>query len=274
MSTADGAAEEIAAKPTSSITTPTKLLVLDFDGTVCLGDAPVLSYARHADAALAERDPAHADGFVEHVVALFLSGPDAVAEAADRESGDEASAPEVAAALAHVVDSADGYAATAALARSRGAQREDLDAAYEASRRELAAGLLETWAPPGLADFLGRSRERADVVLVTNATETGVAQQLAHFGLKDAFDEIVTSAGKPDGMPAILRRLRQQRGLADAPERLASVGDIWRNDLAPAADQGSATALIERFAAPDAQPTFRAPTFEELYAPLEAWLSA
>lgn len=250
------------------MTSSSRLLVLDFDGTICLGDAPVLSYARHADAALAERDPAHDDGFIERAVSLFLEGPRAVSDSAE---GDDVA--EVASALEHVVDAADGYAATAALATSRGAQPSDLSAAYEASRRELAEGLLETWAPPGLADFLRRSREHATVILVTNATETGVAQQLDHLGLADAFDEIVTSAGKPAGMGPILSRLRAEHGLADAPERLASVGDIWRNDLAPAAEQGSVTALIERFATPDASPTFRAPTFQELYEPLGRWLA-
>ncbi|AMM20213.1 hypothetical protein AX769_08590 [Frondihabitans sp. PAMC 28766] len=245
----------------------TRLVVLDFDGTICLGDAPTLSYARHADLALAERDPAHFDGFIERVVSVFLAGPDVVAL-----GGDDAA--EVAAALEGVVDSADGYAATASLARSRGAEQADLDRAYEASRRELADGVLETWAPPGLTDFLGRMRETSPVVLVTNATETGVAQQLDHLGLAEAFDEIVTSAGKPAGMSAILTRLRAEHGLADAPERLLSVGDIWRNDLAPAAEQGSATALIERFSTPEAEPTFRAHAFEELYAPLERWAAA
>ena len=35
--------------------TRTKLLILDFDGTLCHGDDPVLAYAAEADAMLAER---------------------------------------------------------------------------------------------------------------------------------------------------------------------------------------------------------------------------
>lgn len=108
-------------------------------------------------------------------------------------------------------------------------------------------------------------------MLVTNATATGVEGQLDSLGIADLFDEIVTSANKPVGMGPVLERLREAHGLHEQPERLISVGDIWRNDLGPAAAQGSATALIERFRAPEAAPTFRAPTFEELYSPIAAW---
>lgn len=257
--------------------TGARLVVLDFDGTVCLGDEPVLSYARHLDRALAARDGGHSDalpsdGLIERTVALFLEGPDAVR--ADVGEGAGSDAGDLALALEAIVDSADGYAAAAKLARSQGIDDDSLGSAYAASRRELADGLLETWAPPGLAAFLGRIQVAARVVLVTNATSTGVAQQLAHLGLDGVFDEIVTDAGKPAGMAGILTRLRREHGLADLPERLLSVGDIWRNDLAPAAEQGSATALIERFAAADAAPTFRAGSFEELYGDLEGWASA
>jgi FMN phosphatase YigB (HAD superfamily) len=257
--------------------TATRLVVLDFDGTVCLGDDPVLSYARHLDVALAGRDGGHtgglpSDGLVERTLRLFLEGPDAVQ--ADVAEGAGSDAGDLALALEAIVDSADGYAAAAKLAGSQGIDDAALAGAYAASRQELADGLLETWAPPGLAAFLGTVRHTARIVLVTNATSTGVAQQLAHLGLDDAFDEVVTDAGKPAGMAGILERLRAEHGLSDAPDRLLSVGDIWRNDLAPAAEQGSATALIERFAAPDAAPTFRAATFESLYPDLGRWAAA
>ncbi|MGA1812242.1 HAD family hydrolase [Frondihabitans sp. 4ASC-45] len=241
-----------------------RLLVLDFDGTVCLGDEPVLSYARHIDEALPETERV-----VESTIRAFLAGPDAVVHENDDESAGSAARH-----LATLVDAADGYAAAASLARSRGVAAASLSRAYEASRRELAGGLLETWAPAGLADFLtGLRSAGVTVVLVTNATATGVAGQLAHLGLDGVFDEIVTDAGKPGGMPRILTSLREKHGLAAYPERLLSVGDIWRNDLEPAADQKSPTALIERFAADEAKPTFRAPTFEGLYDDIAAWAS-
>lgn len=236
-----------------------RLVVLDFDGTICLGDAPVLSYAHHLDQAL----PA-SHRVIEATLALFLEGPEVVGRGTTKPAA-------LAAHLESVVDAADGYAAAASLARDLGLGDEALGKAYGVSRAELAAGLLETWAPTGLAAFLGGLGHGVGVILVTNATSTGVAGQLTHLGLDGVFDRIVTDAGKPDGMPAILDRLRADYAIADRPERLISVGDIWRNDLEPAAAQGSATALIERFATPEARPTFRAPTFEALYGDIAEW---
>ncbi|MCU1528508.1 MAG: hypothetical protein JWP75_2271 [Frondihabitans sp.] len=241
-----------------------RLLILDFDGTVCLGDGPVLSYARHLDEALALSDPAHAGTIVFDTVARFLEGPTSVERADDVPA-------DLAAELERVVGSADGYAAAAALARSRGILSDDLAGAYEASRAELADGGLRTWAPTGLRALLDGLPDEVGVVLVTNASVTGLGSQLARLGLDGSFDEIVTDAHKPSGMAAVLERLRTEHSLADHPERLFSVGDIWRNDLEPAAAQGSVTALIERFPDADARPTYRAGTFEELYPLVDEW---
>jgi FMN phosphatase YigB (HAD superfamily) len=320
----------------------THVLVLDFDGTVCLGDAPVLAYARLLDDALAAADarglvegernprehvpredasaqdapsedaPKHDAGSkgasdhdapsepkpssVQRLVEQFLTradgrasgGPSDAATESDAEPvttqateiEEEAKAAAAAAAEAEakamsiIANSVDGYEAAERLARARGITDEQLSNAYAGSRHELASGALETTAPAGLAALLDRLPKTTQIVLVTNAPESGVTQQLRLLGLADHFDEIVTSARKPAGMGAIVERLLEQNELSGMPSRLLSVGDIWRNDLAPAAALGCQTALIERLAAPDALPTYRATTIESLYPAITAWAAS
>ncbi|TIH35170.1 HAD family hydrolase [Subtercola vilae] len=242
-----------------------QILVLDFDGTVCLGDGPVFVYARLIDEALASSSGGHPVGLVGDVVARFLGA----GEEADHEPNEMVSA-----ALELVGTSADGYSAAEKFARSLGITDAQLSAAYTGSRRDLAAGLVETHAPAGLGALLGSLPARVQIVLVTNAPDAGVHQQLTTLELAEYFDDVITSAGKPAGMPAVLAALLEAHQLTDHPERLLSVGDIWQNDLEPAARLGAETALIERLAAPGARPTYRAETIEELYPAITAWASA
>ncbi|NRD27520.1 HAD family hydrolase [Frigoribacterium sp. VKM Ac-2836] len=239
--------------------TTTHVLVLDFDGTVCLGDGPVLTYARLLDEALAETDPRHPPRLVEAVLARFVGSP----------LDDEPTGVDEAVALAD--GSPDGYVVAERVSRALGIDDDTRSAAYAGARAALADGRLETTAPEGLAELLGSLPDGVHVVLVTNSPEHGVVQPLERLGLADRVDAIVTDARKPSGLPAVLDRLRADAGLDDRPDRLLSVGDIWANDLEPAAAQGSPTALVERFPAPDARPTHRAPTLPELYPAIRAW---
>ena len=242
--------------------TTSHLLVLDFDGTVCLGDGPVLTYARFLDEALTAADERHPPRLVEACLARFVGDP-----IADEPDGvDEA--------LAEAADSPDGYVVAERLSRARGLDDDARSAAYAGARAALADGTLETVAPEGLADLLDGLPDGVRVVLVTNSPEHGVVQPLERLGLADRVDEIVTDARKPSGLPAVLDRLRAEAGLAEHPERLLSVGDIWLNDLEPAAAQGSPTALVERFAAPEARPTHRAATLPGLYPAIRAWATS
>ncbi len=55
---------------------------------------------------------------------------------------------------------------------------------------------------------------------------------------------------------------------------MLAVGDIWRNDLAPAHARGHATALVGGYPDPDAAPDFRADTLPELLPALTEWVRA
>lgn len=209
------------------------ILLFDFDGTIALGDGPVLAYA--AQVATALGDDA---GFVDAIrSALAASDGEAL----------------------------DGYDAVRRAGAQRGADSRLLSAAYRASRQQLATTAAPITAPDGLADFLTEAAADAERMLVTNAPATRIEEALDALGLSGLFDRVVTGAGKPAGLEALLAGLP-----ADA--RVLSIGDIWHNDLAPAHARGHATALIGGFADPDATPTYRAADFATLTPQLAAWL--
>ncbi len=101
-------------------------------------------------------------------------------------------------------------------------------------------------------------------MLVTNAPVDGIEPVLARLGLEGVLDETIGDAGKPCGMPAALDRLLS----ALPPAALLSVGDVWRNDLEPAA------AIVDRFERGEGSPTFRGRTLEALLPDIERWWSA
>lgn len=207
------------------------ILLFDFDGTIALGEGPVLAYAQHVAAALDD------DGDFVDDIRLQLAS--------------------------HGGEARDGYDAVRRTAVKRGADSRLLSAAYLASRSQLATADAPISVPDGLVAFLeGAQAER---LLVTNAPAIRITEALDVLGLSGVFDRIVTDARKPRGLDAVLDDLPTHA-------RVLSIGDIWRNDLAPAHARGHATALIGGFPDPDATPTFRAAEFSTLVPQLEAWL--
>ena len=208
-----------------------RIVVLDLDGTTAVGDEPVLAYLRG------------------------IAGP-----AADAEfllwASTGAGYP-------------DGYALVADWAATHGIAEARRSAAYAASRAAVHSGEAAVIAPEGLTELL---RERpADVrcVLVTNAPVDGIDHVLDRLGLTGLLDDVIGDAQKPGGMPAVLERLLDDASLH--PDRLLSVGDVWRNDLEPAAAIGAATAFVDRFERGEGTPTFRGRTLEALLPSIERW---
>lgn len=212
-------------------------VVLDFDGTICTGDAPVWAYADRAFASMPEDAAADA----RSRLTAFLDGRLAGARFGD------------------------GYAAVASFAAAW-ASPAVLREAYEDSRRSLERGEIEIAPPEGLHDFLGELGEFADRVLVTNAS-TGVPTFLRRLGVDDVIDATYLGADKPAGFRVLLPRLCEGR----APADLLSVGDFYDNDLAPMRRAGCATAFIDRFGTHAGPSDFSAPDFPQLYGPVMAW---
>lgn len=218
------------------------VLVLDLDGTLAVGDAPVLGYARAIESLVPQA------GGLTGAVEAFFTDP----------HGDER--------LAHAQD---GYQAVHVLSEELGVDGETRDRAYAMSRAALDDDLGDVRAPEGLADALGGLD--AHLVLITNSPRDGLATLLDHLGVAGLVGEVRTDAGKPAGLRRLLVELLEQHGLDDAPAALMSVGDIWVNDLAPALELGCATAYVDTFDRDQGPAHVRARTLPELYPALRAW---
>jgi FMN phosphatase YigB (HAD superfamily) len=214
------------------------LLVLDFDGTVCLGDGPVHAYAEAA--------------------ALRLSAPTSgpLLQALERFLENDPDSPAY----------PDGYAAVANLFGAH-LPSDQLSAAFTESRQRMAAGNVAITAPPGLAGFLDSLTGRALRVLVTNAPHAGVGESLRTLGLDAHVDVVCADAGKPFGFATLLPQMLRDR----APRHLLSVGDIWENDLRLPLEAGCATAYIDRFNHRNGPANLHGPDFPSLYPAIQAW---
>ena len=221
-------------------------MLFDFDGTISLGDGPVVRYAECIAETLASGDRAD-----------FLGAVD------DQRSGR---------ANSSAIRPIDDYDAVQLAAALFSIPAEALSQAYLQSRLDLAGALAPIEAVPGLADFLRDVRADARLVLATNAPATRISEALDSLDLHDAFDDVITSVGKPAGLGLVLERLRTD---STAPSlRLLSIGDVWVNDLQPALLQGFQTALIGSTAPPGATPTYRVERLDELFPVITAWLSS
>ncbi len=213
-----------------------QLLILDFDGTVCIGDGPVTAFAREvADAA-----GVHATELLDPLD-RFLRG-----ESGTRFDG-----------------SADGYTAVGQWARERGLDRAALSAAFLRGRAEVDAGRIAIAAPEGVIDRLAELREWRRV-LVTNSPLTSTMTLTSKLGLTPVLDAVIGDAAKPGGLQALLAPGGELE--AGRWSRIVSIGDIWVNDLEPVHVLGGETGLIERHPQPQATPTWRAANVQQLLA--------
>jgi FMN phosphatase YigB (HAD superfamily) len=232
------------------------LLIVDFDGTVVRGDAPVRYYAARIADTLR---PADARDFLAATERYLSAGPAAAAAAADTVE---------AAALR---ESLDSWGAVLSLA----ARRYDVPGpviaeAFARCREAMIDRACDVELVGPLMDTLADLRGDVAIVLVTNSPRDSMLPLLDRLGITAAFDDIVAGAAKPDG----LRRLLQHRlgpDLRTRPWRACSIGDHYRNDIEPAVEIGAAAAYIDRFGRADGPATARARRAEDLLPVLRAW---
>lgn len=202
----------------------TTTIIFDFDGTIALGDGPVLAYAQQ--------------------LAAELSAPESFVDGIRR------------ALAAGGADALDGYDAVRRAGIEAGADAGHLSRAYLASRGQLGTEDAPITAPDGLAQFLAEAD--ADRILVTNAPGVRLAEALAALGFDGLFDRIVTSARKPTGIEKVLDELQADarvlsvgdiwhNDLAPAHRRghaTALVGDFSDPDAEPTFRAATLTSLL------------------------------
>ena len=219
-------------------------LVLDFDGTLCLGDDPIHLFADEL-ASLVDDDGAAS---VRTELAAFLSGE------------------------RHIEGAEDGYHALYYLGRPFALDDDAVAAAYYRSRERMAAGEGSIHAPEGIVELLDEVRAvGVRVVLVTNAPVTGATSWLESVGVAQRLDAVVADAGKPGRMADHLRTLLAESGTTESPQQLLSVGDVWVNDIEPAMAIGARGFYIDRYSSGRGPSSESAPTIGELYPAIRAW---
>lgn len=224
---------------------PTPTLVLDFDGTLCLGDDPIYLFADELATLVEDKD---GSAEVRRRLEAFLNGEE------------------------RVEDAEDGYHALYYLGRPFGVPAEAAAAAYHRSRERMEAGEGRVHAPEGIVELLDDVRAAGvRVVLVTNAPAVGALTWLGTVGIAKRLDDVIPDAGKPHRMAQHLSGLLAQMGATDSPELLASVGDVWVNDVEPAMRLGARGFHIDRYGSGRTPTSASAPTIGELYPAIRAW---
>ncbi|WP_198587085.1 HAD family hydrolase [Glycomyces xiaoerkulensis] len=219
-------------------------MLFDYDGTVRLGWEHAGHYARLVASELPEDDRR-----------AFLAAHEAFCKGKPT--------------TASTFDAYDPDNAVRRLSVEYGVPDPVRQAAYEATRARMAEGEFQIWAPSGLRELIWALPRDVEVVLVTNAPAASLEPALERLGLAGLFDEVVGDAAKPDGLGEVIDRLLKDRD----PSTLLSIGDIPRNDLAPAAERGCATAYIDHFgrAWPQADVSVAHP--EDLWPYIHRWVN-
>lgn len=258
-----------------------KLLLLDFDGTLCLGEDPILSYAAQVDATLKIRDlPGPGGRTVTEVVSQALNTDQLLVseiqyDAAGVPLGAHTSGTNAAAAHPQSWPLQDGYQLVQLLAVQCGLSLDETGQAFRDGRRDLLSLGLENTdlhAPVGAAELLDEVRAAGGgVVLVTNAPAEGFGTWLSALGLTQSFDAVINSAQKPMGMPQAVAEARASANMVGPDEGLLTVGDIWANDCSHVHQIGGQTILIDRFSTGLGDPDHRVSDFAAAAPIIRRW---
>ncbi|THV42581.1 HAD family hydrolase [Glycomyces buryatensis] len=220
------------------------ILLFDYDGTVRLGWEHAAHYARLVASELESDDR---KAFLDAHTAFVAGKP----------------------TTGSTFDAFDPDNAVRRLAGDYGIDDKVRQAAYEDTRALMAEGQFNVWAPAGLREMIWGLPRQVEIYLATNAPAESLEPVLDRLGLDGLFDKVIGDANKPDGMPEILDDLLDGRD----PSSLLSIGDIPRNDLAPAVDYGCATAYIDHFGRPWPAADVSVSTIEELYPFIHRWVT-
>lgn len=212
---------------------PKFTVVFDFDGTVCLGNDPVRAYAEGVGSHLDQGEASAMNDELER----FLKRP------------------------SDFPQYSDGYDVVQSHATGR-LTSEQTQEAYMRSRRLLAKGVFDVRPPERLGWMLRRMGELGcRRVLASNSPIIGLREALDSFGVLDDFDEVIPGVGKPKGWDVLIDRFVDKRH--SGVPGLLSIGDYWKNDMAPVVAAGQLTAFIHE-PDPSMPATITSPTLSQM----------
>ncbi|NMP23181.1 HAD family hydrolase [Sulfobacillus harzensis] len=188
------------------------LILFDLDGTLYQGDAPFRFYAKTIARHMASEDQhRYLDQVESH-----LNGRERLV------AGDNWEA---------VVQLAEPYLAD-----------DDLwQQAFVETRIFMNGEQCELEVPDALRQLLRELRSKITLACVSNSPPEAAIPLLQRLDLYCLFDQVTPSANKPNGL---IQHARELWNGQLVPERTLSVGDNYRNDIAPALEAGFATAHI------------------------------
>jgi FMN phosphatase YigB (HAD superfamily) len=217
------------------------LLLFDFDGTLYRGNEPFRIYA----SAIAESLPQSVRSLYLDRVEQHLIGQDPCT-------------------------AFDHWEAVVDLARIFGADAHIFDAAFTKTRTAMNEGACALEVPDALRAFLLRVRGRTTLAVASNSPLYAAQELMERLRLANLFDHIITDAQKPDGLTHAASRCGAG---GFAPDRIASVGDHYRNDIAPAEAAGWRTAHIHPHGQFPGPSTVRGRQIEDILPFLDNWVS-
>lgn len=187
-------------------------LILDLDGTLYRGDAPLLAYA---DAMAAMAGPPLGDALSIRARA-FLADPAAFAPYRDP------------------------WATISAFGGDAGLDWPRRDLAFVGVRQAICRGEIAIEVPSGLGAFLSGLDRRVRVAVLTNSDEASALHLLRFLGLGDLSRATRGMVHKPKGFAGAVRPFVTGLRAAQA----VSVGDNQTNDIEPAKALGFATVHV------------------------------
>lgn len=224
-------------------------VLLGFDGVVCGTDLPVQAFARHCAAAMpVDRGR------------LLVGGMRGVLERRAELVPDGAP----------LDDAEDGFDVVEILASAMGLDAATIERARRQARRDLAGSAWAIEPAAGVTDLLDCLGDDARVSVIAH-DRAGVPEVLdaTELDRRIAADDVLIVSGAGERAAAI----RAVVATVGAPERVLVVAARWA-DLAPAADAGCATALVDRFGRGRGEPGWRATDVAGLVEPVRAWAAA
>ncbi len=219
-----------------------RVLLFDFDGTLYRGDDPFRFYA----GAVASRMPkADRDRYLEAVNAHLMG--------------------------TRTIAAGDHWEAVVSLARPLLTDSRVFQDAFMETRGHMMTDACQLEVPTGVLDFLTQVKGRVVLAVASNSPNQAARPLLDKLGLTPYFDYIRPEAKKPSGLPGLVREIMGPDD-ASRPDAVFSVGDNYRNDIAPARDQGWLTAYISPYGYQPGPSTVVGQKIEDVLPDLQRWV--